>query len=146
MPMRSLEEIVRRSTNRIKGALPICAVSCLIFLFPFHADSKTPKLKMHNKTRVMKQEVQKYIPTGTAIEVAKQIMEANGFTCTLKEKADFAEMEGNGDLVARHGAIDYLYCDKEKGGLFCARRWQIAIVHENGVVSDILVSIGLICL
>ena len=104
-------------------------------------------MKKLNDQRIspMKQELKKFIATGGAIEDAKRIMEANGFTCVMNERSDFAEMEED-EFLATHHDLDYLYCDKERGGFFCDRRWQVAIVHKNGVVSDILVSIGLTCL
>ena len=43
--------------------------------------------------------------------------------------------------------VDFLYCDKEKAAfpyiLGVTRRWQIAIVHKNGVVTEVRVAISL---
>lgn len=133
------------SINPVKKTLPLAWVTCaMVFLF-CPVDQKKAKMKMFNKVSPMKQELKKFISTGGTIEDAKRIMEANGFTCVLKERSDFAEMEED-DFLATHHDLDYLYCDKERGGLFCNRRWQVAIVHKDGVVSDTLVSIGRICL
>lgn len=137
------------SINPVKKTLPLLCVTCAISFLFFPVDQKNAKMKkmkMINKVSPMKQELKKFIATGGAIEDAKRIMEANGFTCVLNQRSDFVEMEESGDFLATHHDLDYLYCDKERGGLFCARRWQVAIVHKNGVVSDILVSIGLTCL
>ena len=48
---------------------------------------------MVNKVSPNEQELKKFIATGGAIEDAKRIMEANGFTCVMKGRSDFAEME-----------------------------------------------------
>jgi hypothetical protein len=107
---------------------------------------KNIKIKLDNRIASLKQEIKKHIPTGTTIEDARRIMEANGFKCQLMERSFFAEREEDDHPLPVHSDIDFLYCDKEKGGLFCDRRWQVAIVHEHGIVSDVFVSIGRICL
>ena len=79
-------------------------------------------------------------------EEAQKVMEANGFTCKKKERASFSEQDNNAKLTL-HENIDYLYCDKElSDSPYCVRRWQVAIIHNDGVVSGILVSTGLICM
>jgi hypothetical protein len=118
----------------------------IFFAFSLIICQAEQKIKMRKKQQAMKQEVAKYIPIGSSIEDAQRILEANGFKCMLREQRSFAEMN-YGELVERQENMDFLWCDKEKGSwLFCDRRWQVAIVHKNGIVSDIFVSIGLICM
>jgi hypothetical protein len=93
----------------------------------------------------MKQEIQKIIQVGSDIEDAKKLMEANEFSCKLKQDSSFMEWSEKDDKVL-HNNLDYLYCDKELPiNQYCAQRWQIAIVHQNGKVSNVFVSIGRIC-
>ena len=50
----------------------------------------------------------------------------------------------NGAFGDRRG-IDYLYCDRtESVGFPVTRRWQIAIVHRDGKVTEVLASTGLV--
>ncbi|MFY9571093.1 MAG: hypothetical protein WAV20_06840 [Blastocatellia bacterium] len=103
------------------------------------------KMKMHKNVKVMKQEIENQIPIGSSIKDAKRIMEANAFKCKLEERGSFAEMGDDERFVRRHDNADFLYCDKEKRGFICSRRWQVAIVHKDTVVSGIFVSISQNC-
>jgi hypothetical protein len=75
------------------------------------------------------------VPVGTPVERAADIMRANGFTCESMRNAAFLDRE----------RIDFLYCDRERAvGLMVGRRWQVALVEEEGRVMDVLVGTGLI--
>ncbi len=112
---------------------------------PLPSSYQDNKLKLHNSQKAMKQEIQKIIPVSSDIEEAKKLMEANGFSCSLKQDTSFMEWSEKDEKVL-HNNLDFLYCDKELPiNQYCARRWQIAIAHEHGKVSDIYVSIGSIC-
>ena len=101
---------------------------------------------MNKKLASMKKEIQKHIAFGSELEEARQIMEANGFKCQLMERSSFAEREEDDHPLPIHLDIDFLYCDKERAsGLFCTRRWQIAIVQKNMRVSDVFVAITRTC-
>ena len=104
------------------------------------------KLQLRENRKAMKREILKHIPIGTEIEAAQTTMERNGFKCVRKNNGTFTEREPKGLVGAPHGSLDFLYCDLEVPATeYCARRYQIAIVHKNGIVSEVLVSIGLIC-
>lgn len=119
----------------------------LIFLLTFAliCQAEERKIRLVKSAKDTKQGILKKIPIGSSIEEAQNIMEANGFICKKKEGGAFSEQDNDGKATI-HKGIDYLYCDKEMPeSPYCVRRWQVAIVDSNGVVSDILVSTGLIC-
>ena len=110
-----------------------------------HAETK--KVRLHNNPAAMKNEVLKKIPIGSSIEHAKEVMEKSGFKCEMKWNGSFAYYDDKGNQQATRNGEDYLYCDKEKSAfpfiLLQTRRWQIAIVHKNGVVTEAVVAISL---
>ena len=93
----------------------------------------------------MKQEIQEHIAIGSEIEDAKRIMERNGFDCSFVEQGGFEEMGDDNRHVRSHDNVDFLHCDKEKGGFICTRRRQVSIVHKKGIVSGIFVAISETC-
>lgn len=103
--------------------------------------SDQTKLKMHNNAKAMRQEIEMRIPTGSSIQDAKRTMEANGFTCARKEQNSFVEMNDDKSVV-EHNNIDFLFCDKSQTFFIDTRLWQVALVHKNGVVSDIFESVA----
>jgi hypothetical protein len=125
----------------------IKTLTVLILAMPLFTPFGEPKkLKLHNNLKEMKEEVLKRIPIGIPIEQAREIMVKSGFKCEMLLNKSFAEMDYDEHQTTREG-IDFLYCDKEKAAFpyGCDRRWQIAIVHKNAVVTEQLISIGLIC-
>ena len=132
-----------RSLDQKKRGLGLLAFVFAASVLMCQAGEK--KMTMHKNAKAMKQEIAKQIPIGSNIKDAKRIMEANGFKCKLEEQGSFAEMGKDERFVRRHDNVDFLYCDKEKGGFICSRRWQIAIVHKDDIVSDIFVSISQTC-
>jgi hypothetical protein len=125
-------------------------ISILIILITFVlvCQAEETKIKLFLSAKATKEEILKRIPIGSNLEDAKRNMEANGFSCKKMEKAYFSEQDyqDKHEKPTIHANIDYLYCDKEVSeSLYCARRWQVAIVHNNGIVSDVLVSTGRIC-
>jgi hypothetical protein len=104
------------------------------------------KIRMLKDSKSMKAEILKHIPLGTAVEDAQKKMEENSFKCALKQNRSFAETEDDGSQRI-HEKCDYLYCDLELPITeYCRRRYQIAMVHDSGIVVEIRVSIGLVCL
>jgi len=133
----------------IQSLLPTAKAICaytLLFAIPLVSPpSGEKKMKMLKKVEAMKEEIEKQIWVGSSIQSAKKTMERNGFKCIFIERGSFAEMADEERFVRRHDNADFLYCDKEKGGFICSRRWQVAIVHHDGIVSDIFVSISQTC-
>src|SRR5713101_3012007 len=73
------------------------------------------------------------IPVGTSLADAERFMQSEGFKCSQTT---------NGEFLGHRG-LDYLYCDRSDGGIV-QRRWQVAIVHGDGKVSEVLASTGLV--
>jgi len=82
----------------------------------------------------VRNEILQYIPIGSDIGRAQELMEGYGFRC---------EMIRNGEWL-KLSDIDYLYCDINKSESFLvSRRWQVAIIEDRGRVKDIQVTTGL---
>ncbi len=74
-------------------------------------------------------------PVGSDVRLAKPLLEKRGFACT------WIMQEAFGDSEDKH---DYLYCDiKRQVDIFVTRRWQVALIHQNNLVEDADVGIGL---
>ncbi len=74
-------------------------------------------------------------PVGSDARRALPILENQGFDCKWSQQQGFAGLSG------KH---DYLYCDLEKTeGFLVSRRWQLALVHTNYIVTNAQFGIGL---
>ena len=73
------------------------------------------------------------VPVGTPIDDAQRFMEREGFTCSRSTNEPFLDRTG----------LDYLYCDRSEGGV-TFRRWQVAVVHRDGKVTEVRASTGLV--
>jgi hypothetical protein len=83
-------------------------------------------------------QVRNWIPIGTSLADARQIMELHHFTCSEITNGNFANLK----------FADYLYCDRRMPDSHLApgtmQRWQAALVLTDGKVSDVLVMTGLV--
>jgi hypothetical protein len=81
------------------------------------------------------QELLKIAPVGSDARNALPILEGKGFRCQWLQQEQFKGIEG------KH---DYLYCDLGRmAGFLVERRWQLALIHKNFVVTDAKFGIGL---
>jgi len=60
-------------------------------------------------------------------------MEQHGFTCSLVKNGSFGTLRG----------VDYLYCDRQEGGII-QQRWQVSLVLIEGKVSAVHVTTGFV--
>ena len=74
------------------------------------------------------------IPVGTPVADAQRFMEREGFGCSRSTNAEFLD----------HKGLDYIYCDRSEGGGIVQRRWQVAVVHRDGKVTEVIASTGLV--
>lgn len=74
------------------------------------------------------------VPVGTPVDDAQRFMEREGFKCSRSTNAEFLDRKG----------LDYIYCDRSEGSGFVQRRWQVAVVHRDGKVVEVLASTGLV--
>lgn len=120
---------MRKKLLLISSSAAIVIYAVRFFTGPHHTGSIEDPLQM---TAAIRQ----HIPPGTSTENAQRFMESEGFKCSMKANGQFLDRDG----------IDYLYCDRHDGGYFdfVVRRWQIAIVYENGHVVEIITATGLI--
>ena len=81
------------------------------------------------------------MPLGEDVKQAKLVMERNGFACQWEKNEQFATFSSGKQVT--HSKADYLYCDREQGWI-TPERWQVAVVHKKGKVTDVRVSYGLI--
>jgi hypothetical protein len=97
------------------------------------------KMHMYEDTAAMKQEILKFVPMGTKLDVAQKTMEQEGFRC---------EFMKNKTYVTDHGRestpTNFLWCDKRSGGGVVTRRWQVVMEDKDGTISTASVSTGLI--
>ena len=103
--------------------------------------TRPAKIKMHHTAKDMRRELEKQIPIGSSITGAQQILQANGFRCTLKQQQSFVEMTDNKSIL-EHSNIDFLLCDKSDHLLVNTRFWQVAVLHQGGVVVDLLSTVA----
>src|SRR5436305_5123993 len=110
--------------------------TCLLMNSIAVAQTQPKKIEMHNSPKAMQQELEKKIPIGSSIIDAQQILQANGFACSMKNQQSFIEVNDK-NAVVEHKNIDFLFCDKQDRLLINARFWQVAVVHQNNLVSAI---------
>jgi hypothetical protein len=125
-------------SQSLSGRCVILAIT--LFLVTPIAYGKVKKVRLHNDPEATKKEVLKRIPIGSSVEYAREVMSKSGFNCGMRQNELFAA--GCEGPATRNG--DFLYCDRVKFAFpFLERRWQILIFHVNGLVTDVLVCIGL---
>lgn len=100
--------------------------------------SSSEHMKWTDTDQAFRTELLRLIPIETAMPTAKVIMEQNGFT-VRESSGTFAGMpEG---LAGK----PFLYCDRERrAGLFISRRYQAALVIEDGKIVGIVATTGLV--
>jgi hypothetical protein len=74
------------------------------------------------------------IPPGTPVPEAARRLRRHGFEVSSETNALWA---------GRDQRMDYLYGDRQKAvSPFSAIRWQVAVIHRDGVVTEVLVQRG----
>ena len=130
--------------GKMKIMLFIISAITLTLSFVVYQESGD-KLRMHSDPKDMKKEILKKVPIGSRIEDAKRIMEENGFGCRLVQNDVFSEdKDGDPNNQVLHEGADFLSCDKSKTTFPpVMREWFVAIVHKDGIVSEVFVNSGL---
>ncbi len=98
------------------------------------------KLKMHNNAKAMRQEIESLIQVGSRITNAQEVLQINGFVCSMKEQKSFIEMKEDKSIV-EHNNLNFLFCEKRNQLLTNTRVWQVAVIHKDNIVSDLLNSV-----
>ena len=108
--------LVRRVPVKKWVAIPLCffVAACID---PFSIDEAAARM-----------ELLKVAPVGSDVRNALPILENQGFKCQWSHQEQFKGLEG------KH---DFLHCDLSRmAGFLVERRWQLARVHDNYVVTD----------
>jgi hypothetical protein len=86
----------------------------------------------------MKQALSAEIPVGTSVTDAEARLRTRGFRISRMTNASFSDQ----GRVREH--LDYVYGDMSEGVGLVSRRWQVAVVHQHGAVTEVSVSTGLV--
>ena len=119
-------------------AIGLCGLAFFVWLVFFRVSGQT---YLSQEPKQVRQEILKLVPLGSDITQAKTVMESNGFVCTWEKNEQFATLPKGQQMI--HRKADFLYCDREQGWI-THERWQVAIVHKNGRVTEVHVSYGII--
>jgi hypothetical protein len=98
---------------------------------------------LKDKSEDTKAAIQKRIPIGTEISKAKAIMEMEGLGCRRFENEKYAEHPTGGGSPLSRGPADFLWCDSGEWGFIVTKRWQVVFVDVGGLVTSVVVSVGL---
>jgi len=83
-------------------------------------------------------QIQHWVPVGTSLADAQNIMEQHHFTCSVKKNSSFGDLK----------AADFLYCDRKDTDRrvtpVVTRHWQVALILADGKVSAMRVNMGLV--
>ncbi len=83
---------------------------------------------------LMRSVLLRQIPVGSTREHAQRQLEIEGFTCKFRRKADFS------DQFDKYENVDYVHGDRnDSQGMFTSKRWQVAVILDQGRVSKIAV-------
>lgn len=88
-------------------------------------------------------EVTLYVPIGTSSAKAIQLMSDAGFTCKLLRNEQAMLSKGD-EAIGEVGPIDFIWCDKHRGGVVACRWKVILILDEQDNVADHRVKTDLI--
>lgn len=109
--------------------------TALAFYSGCHLLSPGPEMATGLSPAEVKQVLKRRFDANTSLDEARTFMEREGFQCEFTRNASFSE---NG---TDHTGIDYLFCTRPLTfSQWDDQPWQIALVVDNGMVVDVLVS------
>jgi hypothetical protein len=114
-------------------------VFILLFLITFvSCNSNKNSLELPSDTNKAEKLLLEKISVRSSLNDAARIMQKFQFECQIEESKSFKEYQN----------INFLSCLKQAPQIpfICDSVWQIAIVHKNRVVTDVLVAYGTVCL
>jgi hypothetical protein len=114
------------------ASLPISAMIIVALVAGGYAGTRSVTRDIEELPRMV-EAVLGQIPVGTPIDDAQRFMEREGFACSRKTNAEFLDRMG----------LDYVDCDRSEGGIV-RRRWQVAVVHRDGKVTEVIARTGLV--
>ena len=57
------------------------------------------KIKMSSNAHAMRQELEKLIPIGGSLIETQQVLQANGFACSMRQQKSFIEMKEDKSVI-----------------------------------------------
>jgi hypothetical protein len=86
----------------------------------------------------MQKEVNRFVRVGMPIQLAKQIMENNNFSCTDYKNNVFS-VEEEQTTTSKQTIVrgDYLNCIIEKSYFLASQNWQVFLLYKNNKVTMI---------
>ena len=108
------------SVNRLKYFSVIISGALLISCEEAH---KTEEVASPKEMQAM---IEKAVPKGMALDMAKVFMEGEGFVCE----------EVKGGIWKGRKGLNFLHCKREDGQMI-KRRWEFALMHDGRTVSDL---------
>jgi hypothetical protein len=129
-------------TRAFRNSTKTIIYGCFVVIFIAgcaHNSQITWKIDNRDELKTVLQE---RIPRGTPVAAAQQLMEKEGFTCTPTKNGVFVERQRWQDKEPLHEGIDFLYCYRRQnaGNFMMVRKTDVAVVLDQGVVKDVLVS------
>jgi hypothetical protein len=121
----------------------LCVAALIIAMNTYRQFGSSDLLKQDGQQT--REAVLTRIPLGTSIFRAKEVMEAEGFRCSMLNNTGFAEDRPGGPQIS-HAPANLLWCDsgdRSTRALFISKRWQVSFVDEAGSVSNVAVGVGL---
>lgn len=135
----------------LKWPLIAIAAICLIgvwLITSWNAHSIQITWEIDNPTD-METILEDRIPVGSAIAEARGFMESEGFVCRDVSNGTFTEKEWFGDEEPQYDDISFVRCWRSQrvgffkrgiDGLVMSHNWEVALVHDGSVITDVLVS------
>ena len=89
----------------------------------------------------MKATLREHIPIGSPVSEARRYMVSEGFECRDVVNGKFIERTWFGDDEPAYEGLDYILgIRRQSAGVLMGRIWDVAVVHDGRVVTDVLVS------
>ena len=120
------------------NAILILLISC------FAGQRSATGIRTQNNLQKMKASVLEKIPIGSDLQSAEKVMQDSGFDCKIKRQSSFVEyLDPATEKV--HEREDFLWCHKSKRiAPLTLRRWQVIIVLNDDIVSEVYISSGIV--
>ena len=97
-------------------------------------------MRQSDDVAAMQAAITQIAPIGSSVETGTKAMEREGFSCSPMVSSPWAGVEGLSDFA--YCVNDRAFPSAQAGSVY--RRWQAALVQENGTITEIRVRTGLV--
>lgn len=128
------------ATARNAGGL--CLLAAALLLGTVGCAHRHRRTWKHATIEEMHATLLEQIPPQTPLADARAFMQKEGFRCTLETNSLFVERNHWSVPGITHEGLNYLRCYRAQGeGHFLTSRiWTIALVHDDNVVTEVIIS------